>query len=115
MAFWEELALAAFEAAAAGTRRAPLGSVDEANARSQRLTRQQSLPEVRARAAASHAGVLAAIQGASDAEWSRVFPGKRKRTLADIVGGTLGAPKRPFGHAFAHLADLEAYVRSLGR
>ncbi len=27
-----------------------------------------------------------------------------------LLGSVMGAPKRPFGHAFAHLPDLEAFV-----
>jgi len=27
-----------------------------------------------------------------------------------MLGSITGAPDRPFGHAWAHLADLEAYV-----
>jgi hypothetical protein len=113
MAFWEELALGVVDAFRAGRRQGRLGDTDELNARNQERTRAQRLAEVRARAAASHAAVLAAIRTLDDSAWAAVPPGRRTRPLGAVVGGTLGAPGRPFGHAFAHLADLEAYVRSL--
>jgi hypothetical protein len=31
-----------------------------------------------------------------------------------LLGSILGAPKLPFGHAAAHLPDLEAFVTALG-
>ena len=40
-------------------------------------------------------------------------PDGQQETLGAELGGLLGAPGRPFGHAFAHLPDLEAYVRSV--
>jgi hypothetical protein len=116
VAFWEELALAAIAACRAGRRPERVADgVDAANARNQERTREEPLAEVRARAAASHAAVLDAIQSIDDAAWAAVAPGRRKRSLADLVGGLLGAPGRPFGHPFAHLADLAAYVGSLRR
>jgi len=69
------------------------------------------------RAAAAHAAVVAAIEGAGDDEWLArpAYPGARRPSLADLLGRVLGAPNRPFGHAFAHLDDLRDYAGSLGR
>jgi hypothetical protein len=123
LAFWEEIAIetvadwksdrrprfwALFEGEA--------GGVDGANARNQAITAAQSLEEVRARAAKSHVAVAQALQSLSEADWRSVVtsPTGDSETLADLIGGILGAPKRPFGHGFAHLADLEDYVKIAG-
>ncbi|MGH2829921.1 MAG: hypothetical protein ACRDJM_05510, partial [Actinomycetota bacterium] len=90
--------------------------VDRVNAENQERTKIQSLEEVRARKAAAHAAIIAAIRGMSEQEW-RAKPGykaERRRRTAEMLGAILGASKRPFGHAFAHQPDLEAFARTLG-
>ena len=124
IAFWEELAL---ETVAAWPREqtpsvlAIFGggsaSVDAANARNQDVTAHQSLAEVRERARTTHTRLLETIRGLSAEEWRvrPAFPTPRPGdTLAGSLGSVLGAPKRPFGHAFAHLEDLRAYVQRVG-
>jgi hypothetical protein len=122
LAFWEELASQAL--AEWSERRRPSviaiferggDGVDEANARNQEQTAAQTLDQVRARAAAAHAAIVA-IRAMPDARWQEApfYPDRHHPTLADLLGGILGAPGRPFGHAFAHRPDLEAYVASLG-
>jgi hypothetical protein len=122
IAFWEELALQSLDAFRAGRSADAEGifsggatGVDAANARNQERTATQSLAEVRARAKATHAAILSAIRAATDAEWQASVPtaGTRRQKVVTLVGGVLGAPKRPFGHAFAHLADLQTYVDSI--
>ncbi len=124
IAFWEELAGEAVADWRAGRRpsveevfESGAEGIDAANARNQAGTTQQSLAEVRARAAAAHATVLGAIRSMSDQEWraKASYPGARRRTLAELLGSILGAPRDPFRHAFAHVPDLKAYVESLER
>ena len=54
----------------------------------------------------------------SDEEWLAKAPYQgtdgRDRLLATLLGFLTAAPQRLFGHVFAHLPDLEAYVRSVG-
>jgi hypothetical protein len=122
LAFWEELALEALEDLRAG--RTPrvedafvrgAEGVDELNARNQEITAGQSLNEVRARIAAAHTGIIEAIRTMNDEEWNAKVPYKaeRRETVGQMLASILGAPKRPFGHAFAHLPDLEAYIGSV--
>ena len=82
--------------------------VDQLNAENARRSAGKGLDELRARAAAAHAALLAAITDMSDEEWaSRApYPTERRRTLGELLGSVTGAPKRAFGHAFAHLDDL---------
>lgn len=121
IAHWEELAVAAMAEWRAG--RVPWietvfgaddvdGAVDNVNAENARRSAGKGLDELRARAAAAHAALLAAITDMSDEEWaSRApYPTERRRTLGELLGSVTGAPKRAFGHAFAHLDDLRAYV-----
>jgi hypothetical protein len=90
--------------------------VDAFNARSVEEKRALGLGEVAQGAQASHRALVAAIEGMTEEEWrSKAWypiPSGHERTLADLLGFLTAAPKRPFGHAFAHLPDLEAYARS---
>ena len=65
----------------------------------------------------AHATIVSAIQTMSDAEWRAKIPnaGTRRQSVVTLVGGVLGAPQRPFGHAFAHVSDLQGYVESVRR
>ena len=90
------------------------GKVDAFNARMVAEKAGKTLADVRAEAARVHRDLMIAIDSLPDAEWSKNAsyrtPNGRRRKLATLVGSVLGAPQRPFGHAFAHLPDLEAYV-----
>jgi Mycothiol maleylpyruvate isomerase N-terminal domain len=90
------------------------GKVDAYNARAVAEKAGQNVGEVRADAERVHSELIAAIGSIGDEEWSKTAfyptPNGRRRKLATLVGSVLGAPQRPFGHAFAHLPDLEAYV-----
>lgn len=95
------------------------GKVDALNARFVEENRARSLVEVRAEADRIHAELVELVRSMPDDEWnSRAFyetsMGRRNR-LSTLIGSLLGAPGRPFGHAFAHLADLEAYAASARR
>jgi hypothetical protein len=120
VAFWEELAV---EAIGDWKHNRPLrfwglfaggaGGVDSANAQNQTVTSAQSLGHVRDRASRSNAAVVDAIRSLSPADWQATItsPNGQTETLGELVGGILGAPTRPFGHGFAHLTDLEDYVK----
>jgi catechol 2,3-dioxygenase-like lactoylglutathione lyase family enzyme/DNA-binding NarL/FixJ family response regulator len=117
IAFWEELALEALQAWGAGRGLFGQGDwpgTDAANAQNQARTSQQSLAEVRQRAATAHTGILGALEGLTDEQW--VAPAQRfngeTTTLGDLLGGILGGRAGHFRHAFDHLADLRAYVES---
>ena len=123
IAFWEELAVETLADWRAGRRPsveyisdAGEEGIDAANACNQARTAGESLDGVRARAATAHATVLQAIRAMSEDEWRAraLYPNAGRATLAERLGSTLGAPAQPFGHAFAHLPDLRAYVESLG-
>lgn len=90
------------------------GKIDAYNARAVVEKEGQDMAEVRAEAERVHRDLIAAIDSVGDQEWAKTAfyptPNGRRRKLATLVGSVLGAPQRPFGHAFAHLPDLEAYV-----
>jgi hypothetical protein len=48
-------------------------------------------------------------------EWHSKAPYRTERRawLGMMLGSITGAPRRAFGHAFAHLPDLEQYVSAL--
>ena len=91
------------------------GGIDRYNAEIMPSIQPLSLEEVRARTRASHETLLGQIRGLTDEEWTAPVPYKteRRRTLGSLLGSITGAPQRPFGHAFAHIPDVEAFVRSL--
>ncbi|MDQ3810721.1 MAG: DinB family protein [Chloroflexota bacterium] len=103
IALWEELALQAMDALRSGREPARGGeSADEINARNHAEQAGKSAAELRARAASAHQALLAALRSLSDEEW---------QAMGDRLGGILGAPGRPFGHAYAHIDDLRAYAQ----
>ena len=122
IAFWEELALEA----AAEWRAGHVPSietvfrekrVDEVNADNQQRSRDLTYRAVRERAAAAHRALRGIVSDMSRTEWTARAPYKteRRESLGMMLGSITGAPRRGFGHAFAHLPDLEAYVTRLGR
>lgn len=120
IAFWEELALFTIEAWLQGQKPAieatfGSGNVDELNAWNHERKRSWPLDRVRADSAETHRRLLASIQDMSDDRWlmPRPFEGDQPEDLGSELGGVLGAPGRPFGHAFAHIPDLEAFVETV--
>jgi hypothetical protein len=113
VAFWEELALQTVDAFRGGlTPRVAQSDTDELNAQNQAEQAAHSATELRARAASAHAALLAALRGLSAADWHAPLPWSDARadTLGEMLGSVLGAPDQPFGHVYAHLDDLRAYV-----
>jgi hypothetical protein len=122
LAHWEELAQQAAVDWRAG--REPAiedvfrnDRIDQLNADNDAHSRDLTTDQVRQRAARADGIIVATITSMSDEEWSQkaAYPAERRRTLGFLLGSILGAPRRGFGHAFAHLPDLEAYVDSLRR
>jgi len=121
MALWEEIALVTIEAWLGG--RKPrieeaftAGDTDALNAWNHERKRGWPAERVLADSGEAHGRLLSSIDGMTDQDWAtpRPFEGDgEKQDLGSELGGVLGAPGRAFGHAFAHLPDLEAYVRSL--
>ncbi len=128
LASWEEVALQALEE---WRRRdvpwvegedgpfGPIGdqNLDAFNAHAVEQKRRQSFDEVRRASQEIHQRLVAEIMGLSDSEWraKAFYPteGGRRNRLVTLLGAILGAPKGPFGHAFAHIPDVEAFVASL--
>ncbi|MEA2684537.1 MAG: hypothetical protein QOK05_2865 [Chloroflexota bacterium] len=120
LAHWEELAQAAADDWRAGKEPAIEAvfrnqTVDDINAENDARSRDLSAEQVRERAARAHAAITGTIALMSDEEWSQKAPyeAERRRTLGILLASILGAPKQGFGHAFAHIPDLEAYAASL--
>ena len=122
LATWEAMALEALEEWRQG--RMPTvetevfnteGGVDDLNAKMVEAKRALSAAEARDEAARVHDALMKEIGQVTDQEWGEVAPyqTERRRHLFELLGSILGAPKRAFGHAFAHLDDLRAYVASL--
>src|SRR5579859_3985954 len=112
IAFWEELGLETVDDVRGGRRPRTVDvggqeGTDRLNAENQAATAAQSATDSRGRAASTHEALLAAIHSLTDAEWHERTA---ETTLGELLGGVLGMPERPFGHAFAHVADLKAYV-----
>lgn len=124
VAFWEELAaetLAAWREGRSPSMARLVGGawdgVDKLNARNQVRTAAETLARVRERAGAARAALLEAIGGLSDTDW-RAEVGRADgtpTTLGERLGSVTGGPAGYFDHAAAHLDDLAAYGRSLGR
>jgi hypothetical protein len=88
--------------------------IDRFNADRDTERRGLSPEAIRDRAGAAHVTLVGQIEALTDDEWGAEVPGRpeRRRQLGNLLGSITGAPQRPFGHAFAHLPDLEAYVSS---
>jgi hypothetical protein len=119
---WEEVALEALEQWRLGERPTVeteiFGSaegIDAFNARTVEAKRARTGQEIREAAGRIHDAVAGEIGDMEDDEWNARAPyeTERRRHLSELLGSILGAPKRPFGHVFAHLGDLRAYVESL--
>ncbi len=120
LAFWEEIALETLRWRRRGERPRmeeafTAGGTDELNAWNQERKRSWSLERIGTNAEQTHQGLISALGGLSDEEWraKAAQEGSSGRPLGEELGAVLGAPQRPFGHAWAHLPDLEAFVSAL--
>lgn len=121
LASWEDIAVRALEDWARGHR--PWiesvfdddGAVDRLNAEDVEAWLAAPAATALERFETSHRDVVEAIGSTSDEEWSSPAPYETAvpRILGGLIGGILGAPDRPFGHAYAHLKELQDYVGSL--
>jgi hypothetical protein len=122
IAFWEEVALAVLDAWRRGAGLnlseafAP-GGTDGMNAWNQQRKGRWSLQRVQSDAHTTHRRLVSELRKLTDEAWRSSMPmtASRRVRLGTRLGGVLGAPKRPFAHAFAHIPDLEAYVASRER
>jgi len=121
IATWEAIALAALGDWREGKRPwiedvfAADGGIDELNAKTVTEKRDLSLEAIRSDSERIHWRLAEELIRLSDGEWTARAPyeTERRQRLGELLGSIMGAPKRPFGHAFAHVPDLEAYVTSL--
>jgi hypothetical protein len=119
IALWEEVAEAVLDAWRRGAALdlavafAP-GGTDGMNAWNQERKARWSLQRVQRDAQETHRKLMSELKKLTDEEWRSSMPvtASRRVRLGTRLGGVLGATKRPFGHAFAHIPDLEAYVAS---
>jgi hypothetical protein len=122
LAFWQELALEAIDAWRREERprveayfEADAAGIDAANAEDNARKAAWDYEDVRGGYDETHAALVDAIGSMDDQAWARKapYPAERRDRMVTLLGSVLGAPKRPFGHASAHLPDLEAFVAEL--
>jgi hypothetical protein len=122
LAWWEELAIATLTEWRLGRR--PWvenvfedlpGGIDRINAEDQARKAGRTWKEVLALSDGVHRALVSELRAVSEEEWNAkaFYETDRDTRLGVLLSRVLGAPKRPFGHAFAHIPDLEAYVTSL--
>jgi hypothetical protein len=104
------------------TREEALATLDDGQARVDALIAQlsergkgESVEQARERCRRAHEALAGTIRDMDNAEWHMPapYPTPRRAWLGMIMGSITGAPKRAYGHSFAHLPDLEAYVAEL--
>lgn len=89
--------------------------VDRLNAENFEASRDVSPDVARHRLRRSHDELVNAIRSMDNQEWHAGAPyaAERRSWLGMMLGSITGAPRRPFGHAFAHLPDLDGYVAAV--
>lgn len=91
--------------------------VDQLNAQNYERSKTDPPELARSRIRRSHDVLVGAIRDMGNAEWHSEAPyaTERRSWLGMMLGSITGAPKRAYGHAFAHLPDLEKYIHEIGR
>lgn len=121
VASWEEIALESLAQWRAGRKPGieesvfdTPGAIDRLNAENLERKRPLEPRTIREQADETHSRLLDEIRQMTDEEWGAraSYDTERRKRLGDLLGSILGAPRQPFGHAFAHLPDLEGYVSS---
>jgi hypothetical protein len=121
---WEAIALQALQEWRTGTVPAiedvfakGAEGVDALNAERVQAKRALTISEVSTQATDTHRELIEELSHIGREEWEgkAFYETERRTRLGALLGAVTGAPKQPFGHAFAHLPDLEAYVSSLPR
>ena len=119
LASWEEYALDALAAWDRGER-APIDELQFSLSTS-RINRHNverkatlSLARVRHDAERTHAELIAAIEGMSDARWRGPVTERGRKPLAMRLGGILGGPAGYFRHDETHHSSLLGFVERRG-
>jgi len=122
IAFWEEIALATLDSSRRGEalrldQAFASGGIDELNAWNHSRKARWSADRVRRESEETHRRLIDEIERLSSKSWNELVPmaNEKRIRLGTRLGQVLSGPKQRFGHAFAHLPDLEAYVKGSGR
>lgn len=112
---WEEYVLDAIAAWERGER-APIDtltytlSTSRVNAQEVERKAGRSWAQARRSARATHAKLLATIEGMSDRRWSSPATQRARKPLGHRIGQLLVGMRDPFSHDRAHLKDLRAFI-----
>jgi hypothetical protein len=112
---WERFALDSVAAWERG-QRSPIDaelwsrSTSAVNADGVAAAARLSWARARRRAHATHAELVALIEGMSDAQWRTPATRRARKPLGARIGGYLAGTTGPFTHDRAHLRDLRAFV-----
>lgn len=117
LTFWEELALQVIDAWRVGEMpwiESTPDEIDTVNADAVAAKAPLPLGRIRVEATNVYEGLVREISDMTDEEWTSDPPyvSERPMKLFERLGAVLGTEGRPFGHAFAHLSDLEAFARA---
>jgi hypothetical protein len=112
---WEEHALEALAAWGRGERawidrELSTRGLNAVNAEAVAAKSKLTVDEVLHDAEVSHASLVDAIRGITDAEWERPATPRGRKTLGHRLGQILGGPPGGFRHADAHLPSLQSFV-----